>query len=77
LCSYTSSFPSAPFRIKWLVFLCLCYFVTHQPGSCGVVNAFTKGKKWAKAKHWRLSKLDDREAPSDSISVDEGHHWGA
>lgn len=30
-----------------------------------------------KAKHWRLFKLDDQEAPSDGISVDKGHRCGA
>lgn len=27
-----------------------------------------------KAKHWRLFKLDDQEAPLEGISVDEGPH---
>lgn len=35
-----------------------------------------KGKK-GKAKQWRLFKVDDQEAPSDGISVDEGHRCGA
>ena len=35
-----------------------------------------KREKRAKAKHRRLFKVDDQEAPSDGISADEGHCRG-
>lgn len=73
-----SPFSFVPFRFKYIFFsFSLGSFVSHLTGSCGVVSAFTKGKSRQKAKHWRLFKLDDREAPSDDISVDEGHRCGA